>query len=126
MTRFAIALILSVILGSQAFAQPPSQFGPPPPVPHQAILPGPTPSPGPPIATSGQDGFYKSGGIIVGRNGYFPYDTGAYLLGGTDGLARSMGFYTMVPAAPSNEPGASAPSGCAFGNCAPRARHFRR
>lgn len=128
MKRYAIALVLTGVLSSLASAQvPPAAFGPPPATPHQALLPGPTPTPGPPIATTGRDGFYKSGGVLVGGNGYFPYDTGAYLLGGTDGLARSMGFYTMVPAAPSNDPSASpVGAGCPFGSCAPRTRYFRR
>jgi len=127
MKRYAIALVVTAVLGSFAIAQPPAAFGPPPAIPHQAVLPGPTPSPGPPIATAGQDGFYKSGGVIVGRNGYFPYDTGTYLLGGTDGLARSMGFYTMVPAPQGTAPAdTSAGSPCPF--CSPKThtRHFRR
>jgi hypothetical protein len=106
MTRPALALALAALLASTSLAQQPvlqgpvvgsspGGFGPPPSVPHQVILPGPTPTPGPPINTTGSEGFYKSGGILVGRNGYFPYDTGAYLLGGTDGLARSLGFYRM-------------------------------
>jgi len=76
------------------------------------------------VSTAGRDGFYKSGGVLVGSNGYFPYDTGAYLLGGTDGLARSMGFYTMVPAVTMDSaPGTGTGAPCPYG---PRVRHFRR
>jgi hypothetical protein len=36
------------------------------------------------------------GGVIVGTTGYYPYDSGAWLLGNTDGLTRHSGPYTMV------------------------------
>ncbi|MCE9567244.1 MAG: hypothetical protein K8U57_35020 [Planctomycetes bacterium] len=123
MKQYAIALVLAAVLGVPAFAQPPLAFGPPPPTPHQAVLPGPTPSPGPPVPNTGVYGFYKSGGVLVGSNGYFPYDTGVYLLGGTDGLARSMGYYTMMPRAPSGSP--TAPPAVS-GSCGSCSRFFRR
>lgn len=117
MTRPALALALTALLASTSLAQQPvlrgpvvgsspGGFGPPPSVPHQVILPGPTPTPGLPVNTPGQEGFYKSGGILVGNNGHFPYDTGAYLLGGTDGLARSLGFYRMEMPVPNYNPDA--------------------
>lgn len=93
-----------------------SQFmpiGPPPPLPPlNVILPGPVPTPGPPVPLGGP-GFYKSGGVQVGLNGAYPYDSGWYLLAGMDGLTRVSGTFTMVPAGPN-------PWGCgagAGGNC---------
>jgi len=123
MKQYAIALVLTALLSVPAIAQPPIAFGPPPAIPHQTVLPGPTPSPGPPVPNTGVYGFYKSGGVLVGSNGYFPYDTGAYLMGGTDGLARSMGYYTMQPMAPSGPPMA-APA--ATGSCGSCSRFHRR
>lgn len=38
---------------------------------------------------------YKSGGHILGRDGIYPYDSGEYLLSGSDGLTRSSGGFTM-------------------------------
>jgi hypothetical protein len=65
-------------------------------------------------------GFYKSGGVLVGSQGYYPYDTGAFLLGGTDGLARYTGFFAMVyPSAPGGEFGAFGPDPMGPGVCAP-------
>lgn len=115
MKRYAVALVLAGILGAPASAQPPLAFGPPPPTPPQPVLQGPPPSPGGPVTAFGA-GFYRSGGIFVGNGGYFPYDTGTYLLAGSDGLARSSGVFTMV--APSG--GDAAPAG--GGRC----RLFRR
>jgi hypothetical protein len=128
MKRYAISLVLTAILGLPAFGQPPLAFGPPPPTPHQAVLPGPIPTPPPtaPIASSGYEGFYKSGSVIVGRNGYFPYDTGVYLLGGTDGLARSIGFYTMMPTASMGPPPMAAAGPTVSGSCGSRCRLFHR
>jgi hypothetical protein len=34
--------------------------------------------------------------VVVGVYGYYPYDTGHWLLGGTDGLTRQSGAFTMV------------------------------
>jgi hypothetical protein len=42
------------------------------------------------------NGYYKSGGVFVGGNGSFPFDSGNILLGGTDGLARVSGSYQLV------------------------------
>lgn len=58
------------------------------PAPNVFVPPG-TPA-GPAIP------FAKSGGLVVGVYGYYPYDTGAWLLGGTDGLTRQSGAFTMV------------------------------
>lgn len=129
MKRSAIAFVLVGILGMPAAAQPPLTFGPPPAAfgpppniaPHQLVLPGPTPTPGTPVRNTGVSGYYKSGGVLVGSNGLFPYDSGAYLLGGTDGLARSSGFYMIVPA---TGEGFDAPAGNA--GCGRTPRCFRR
>lgn len=42
------------------------------------------------------NGYYKSGGVFVGGAGTLPFDSGYYLLGGTDGLARVAGSYRLV------------------------------
>lgn len=42
------------------------------------------------------NGYYKSGGVFVGGSGALPFDSGYYLLGGTDGLARVAGSYRLV------------------------------
>ena len=70
----------------------------PPPV---TVAPAPKPEPIviPVTAAKPPQGFYKSGGVLVGADGYYPFDTGDYLLGGTQGLARSTGFFYMVPSA---------------------------
>jgi hypothetical protein len=62
---------------------------------------GPIPNPVAPLPTYvGPPGpgipYQKSTGLIVGTTGYYPYDTGAWLLGGTDGLTRQSGAFTMV------------------------------
>jgi hypothetical protein len=68
------------------------------------VVPAPAPVPAPiviPITSAKPPaGYYKSGGVLVGADGYYPFDTGAYLLGGFDGLTRYSGTYYMVaPAA---------------------------
>jgi hypothetical protein len=124
MTRYALAAVLVAALGSSAGAQlpmlpgqPPVYTPAPPPVPtlfpplqpvhnhpHITVMPGAQPGPYIPI--------HKSGGIVVGTYGYYPFDTGDWLLGGTDGLTRQYGAFIM-----------SAPGG--FGFPAPAARgHF--
>lgn len=108
MKRFAIAAVLVAALGSLAGAQPPP--GPPstpppleppvavqptlvsppvgPPAPNVFVPPGTPPGPAIPV--------YKSGGVVVGVYGYYPYDSGDWLLGGTDGITRQRGAFTMV------------------------------
>ena len=116
MKRFAIAAGLVAALGLSAGAQPPIDpntlrpgvtapplppLAPPvavqptgvaPPVgaPAANVFVPPGTPPGPAIP------FYKSGGVVVGVYGYYPYDTGAWLLGGTDGTTRQSGAFTMV------------------------------
>ncbi len=65
------------------------------------------------------NGYYKSGGVFVGGNGSFPFDSGNILLGGTDGLARVSGSYQLVvmPGAAGN----SLYTGCG-GSLGPRYR----
>lgn len=58
------------------------------PAPNVFVPPGTPPGPAIP--------FVKSGGVVVGVYGYYPYDTGNWLLGGTDGLTRQSGAFTMV------------------------------
>ena len=40
--------------------------------------------------------FHKHGGVVVGAYGFYPYDTGTWLLGGAEGVARQGGSFTMV------------------------------
>jgi hypothetical protein len=86
MPRLASALVLALLAASPAIAQPPAAHyeSRPPQVSYGPHLP-----------------IYKSGGQILGRDGIYPYDSGEYLLSGTDGLARFSGGFTMeLPGAP--------------------------
>jgi hypothetical protein len=155
MNRYAIAAILTAALGGTADAQQPvlnpqalpgprvplllapnpfsgSQFlpiGPPPAMPslNPPAHPTPPPTPGPPVTTPGA-GFYKSGGVFIGTGGVYPYDSGNWLVGGTDGFARSVGTFTMVPGVSAAAgaggwgDGGAAPAAA----CGPRCRLFRR
>jgi hypothetical protein len=99
MTRFFLATVLVAALGPVAAAQQP-----PPVVPQQPVrvpdapalppvavqLPQSPPPFGPPIT------YHKSGGILVGPYGIYPYDTGWWLLGDTQGQTRQSGSFTMV------------------------------
>ena len=87
MTRFAIAAVLAAAFSSAAGAQPaPVTVSPP-----VAVLPRvPEAFAGPAIP------FHKSGGVVVGTRGLYPFDTGDWLLGGTEGLSRYAGSFTMV------------------------------
>ena len=111
MRRFAIAAVLVAALGSAAGGQPvptaPAQPQPVPamPVPLPPVLPDPPPPPAvyhpnvfvPPGAIPGPAiPFHKSGGVVVGAYGVYPYDTGDWLLGGAAGLTRQSGSFTMV------------------------------
>jgi hypothetical protein len=93
MKRYAIAVVLLAALGRTAGAQPPVLVETPP----RPVVTPPViiqiPASKPPV------GFYKSGHVLVGADGYYPFDSGDYLLGGTDGLARFRGHFVMVPAA---------------------------
>lgn len=114
MTRFALAAVLVAALGNVAGAQPPNQ--PPDPIPNPNPVPPPPtyvgpPGPGVPI--------HKSGGTVVGTDGYFPYDSGNWLLGGVQPLSRQSGWYTMV------YPGGNAVPAYSYGpTVAPAHKHF--
>src|SRR5262245_6620558 len=98
MTRYATAALLIAALGVPASAQVQAPGGV---VPPGTSVPLPSPNPlivAVPVAKP-PTGFYKSGQVLVGSNGLFPFETGAYLLGGTDGLTRYGGFFYMAPLA---------------------------
>lgn len=102
MTRYVVAFVLLAFAAHAANAQP-----------VLPVIPPSTPKPAPTVieitGAKPAIGYYKSGGVIVGADGYYPFDTGAYLLGGYEGLARSTGTYVMVPQGSSSAPVYSAP-----------------
>ena len=120
MKPFAVAALLTALLGSSASAQFPAVVGSPPPV-----VAGPSFGPfsgqpfGAPVYSQYgyiTNGYYKSGGVFVGGTGTLPFDSGYYLLGGTEGFARVAGSYRMVPqpGLPGNGigcPGCAGPAG---------------
>src|SRR5262249_22856685 len=59
----------------------------PPAVYHPDVFVPPGTPPGPALP------FHKSGGVVVGAYGFYPYDTGEWLLGGTAGLTRQSGSF---------------------------------
>jgi hypothetical protein len=101
MTRFLFAAVLVAALGSSAVAadpvpqmpEPVQPVLPPPPPPalyHPDVYVPPGAPPGPAIP------FHKSGGIVVGAYGFYPYDTGHWLLAEGYGTTRQSGAFTMV------------------------------
>src|SRR5437763_1247902 len=115
MNRYAIAAALAALLGPTADAQMPPPGGTPPGGMPAPAAPAASPLPGTLIVDPVQIanprlGFYKSGGVLVGSNGYYPYDTGAILLGGTEGLVRFTGYFAMVFPPPPGAPGTFDPS----------------
>ena len=92
MTQYAAAMAVVALLAPHCDAQPVPVA---PPGPGAATPPAPIVIP----ITSAKppSGFYKSGGVLVGADGYYPFDTGHYLLGGFDGLTRYSGSFVMVP-----------------------------
>ncbi len=100
MNRFLLAGAIVAAFGTCALAQAPVTPAQPvaPAIPN-AGMPGSTilavPGYTLPNGNPGK-GYYVSGGAVAGYNGYYPFDSGYYQLGGTDGLARVTGFYTMV------------------------------
>jgi opacity protein-like surface antigen len=94
MRRFLIAAALAAALGPPAAAQPVPEMTPPIPPPPAVYKPNvyvpPGTPPGPAIP------FHKSTGVVVGAYGLYPYDTGEWLLGGTEGFSRQSGSFTMV------------------------------
>lgn len=81
MRRLAFALALALLVPAPVSAQYP--------VAHKPAVGAPQVSYGSHIP------IFKSGGQILGRDGIYPYDSGEYLLGGVDGLARYHGGFTM-------------------------------
>jgi hypothetical protein len=76
----------------------------------------------PPPTYTGPNGtaipYQKSGGLVVGINGQYPYDSGAWLLASNNGFARQSGAFTMVfPDEPGADGSQPAPG--------PRARGFQ-
>jgi hypothetical protein len=112
MRQFICAAVMVAVFGSSVGAQPiPTVPLQPPRVPATPQMPQPQPlppDPPPPAAYQPnvvvppgvQPGpaipFHKSTGVVVGAYGLYPYDTGNWLLGGTDGLTRQSGSFTMV------------------------------
>lgn len=121
MTRTLVAAVLVAALAPAAGAQP-APVSPPPVVPEMVVpLPPELPVPPPPavykpnvyVPPGARPGpaipYHKSGSVVVGAYGFYPYDTGDWLLGGTEGLTRQSGSFTMVspgvyPAAKSRHP----------------------
>jgi hypothetical protein len=103
MTRFTLAAVLATITASTGTAQPT-------PITPPAPAATPTPIVIPVTSAKPPSGYYKSGGVLVGADGYYPFDTGNYLLGGFDGLARYSGTYYMVSPDAANVPQSLAPS----------------
>jgi hypothetical protein len=69
-------------------------------IPDVYVPPGTPPGPAIP--------FNKTGGVVVGAYGFYPFDTGNWLLGGTDGLTRQSGSFTMVFPSISSDPAPAA------------------
>jgi hypothetical protein len=96
MARYVVPIILLVLFAPLASAQPIPSGPALAPAPGPIIIPIPTVKP--------PYGYYKSGGVLVGADGYLPFDTGPYLLGGYEGLTRYSGSFVMVPPAPLSAP----------------------
>ena len=106
MTRLALAAVLVAALGPVAAAQPMPPAQPQPaPAPVLEMVPPVPPPPAvyqpnvyvPPSARPGPAiPYHKTGGVVVGAYGFYPYDTGDWLLGGSDGISRQSGSFTMV------------------------------
>jgi hypothetical protein len=96
MARYAVPIVLLVLFAPLTSAQPIPSGPPLAPAPGPVIIPIPTVKP--------PYGYYKSGGLLVGADGYLPFDTGPYLLGGYEGLTRYSGSFVMVPPGPLSTP----------------------
>jgi hypothetical protein len=109
MNRYALAAIFLGMIGSSAVAQTPISgatppWSPPSPQsPPQPIYP-PPPSPGVIRVPSGQPmvGYYKMDALLVGADGFYPYDTGEYNLAGLQGNARSFGTFVITLPSPAD------------------------
>lgn len=110
MLRCAVSSVLLIWLAPLAEAQyGPVQPSPPVPIRPPVAPPSPGPIVIPITSAKPPSGYYRSGGVLVGADSYFPFDTGAYLLGGYDGLTRYYGSFIMVPPGQLNAPTASGP-----------------
>lgn len=110
MKRFLFGAAMIAAFSSVALAQPvpgttlqpstvPQTLEPlPPPPPPAVYYPNVYIPPGSPAGPAIP--FFRSGGVVVGAYGYYPYDTGVWLLAGTQGLTRQTGSFTMVYPAP--------------------------
>lgn len=123
MKRLLIATAMVAALAATATAQQPAT-APPTPMPPATAAPligAPTspaapaigapvyPAPARPALT-----YTRSGGYVIGADGLYPYHTGEWLLGGTQGLTSYGGHFTMeFPATPDY---GYAPRGSHFGN----------
>jgi hypothetical protein len=124
MRRFTTAVVLMALVAARGNTQP-VPIAPPgpearqvpvpivPPRPGAKMVPVPASVPAPIVipVTSAKppSGYYKSGGVLVGADGYYPFDTGRYLLGGFDGLTRYSGTYYMVAPGAATVPLQAAP-----------------
>ena len=88
MRRLVLAVAAAALLGPSALAQ----LKPSVPVPHPGPIPPPPTYAGPPGPAIP---IFKSGGLYTGTLGYYTYDTGDWLLGGT-AVSRQAGYFTMV------------------------------
>lgn len=124
MKRYLMAAIVLTAFGTHAAAQTPQPPIAPPP---GGMLPAPKPVLAPPsfapltLPAAGPNGFVVSGGRVIGADGNYPFDSGMYLLGGTD-IARVTGTFRMVsPGTPGGPPatvGTSSGTGSSGCRCA--------
>jgi hypothetical protein len=101
MKQYTFAIVLTASFAAVANAQPPTLTPGPTPPPGSALLPGQW-TKDIVIGVTGSkppSGYYKTGGELVGADGYYPFDTGWYLLGGYEGLARKSGTFYVIPSA---------------------------
>jgi len=109
MTRYSIPALLLLSFTMPVGAQPyPASPGPMPVGPAPVL--GGAPVTIQVLAGKPPVGFFKSGSVLVGENGYYPFDTGAYALGGYDGLTRQYGSFVMVPVSSASQFSNSVPT----------------
>jgi len=103
MKRYLLAFVVAVVSASAAAAQPP------------LLLEPPRTEPRPP--------FPPARWMFSTTPGVYYWDSGEYLVGGTQGLARSTGVWTMQPGVVPGNPPTGPDAGA--GHCGPRLRHCR-
>ena len=106
MTRFLLAAVLVAALGTSVGAQLVSQPTPQPtPAMPEPVQPIPPPPPAlyqpdvyiPPGARPGPAiPYHKMGGTVAGAYGFYPYDSGDWLLAENFGTTRQSGSFTMM------------------------------